>query len=67
MTLQSKLLVSDFSMSKFATVGSGDGSLGDSESSHFGGSESGDTGQGLGGASLQVLDRELATYSLKSV
>ena len=60
-TQQSDLLVSDFTMSKFATVGSGNGSLGDGELSHSGGSQSGDARERLSSISLQVLDCELAT------
>ena len=48
-------------MSEFATVGSGDGSLGDGQSGEGGGAESGDAGGTGSSLSLQVLDRELAT------
>ena len=50
-------------MGELATVGSSDGSLSNSESSESGGSQSGDSSDGLASLSLQVLDRELATYT----
>ncbi len=61
-TRKRHLLVSDLGVGELATVGSSDGSLGSGESSESGGSQSGDASKGLASASLQVLDRELATY-----
>jgi len=48
-------------MSEFATISSGHGSLGHGELSDAGVSQSGDTSEALGSASLQVLDGQLAT------
>ena len=55
------ILVSDLSVSKFATIRSGHSSLGDGELSHAGVSQSGDASEGLASISLQVLDSQLAT------
>ena len=59
----SDLPVSDVGVSKLATVGSGDGSLGDGESGESGGSELGDAGHGGACLSLQVVNCELSTYT----
>ena len=56
------LLVSNIRVSQFASVGSGDASLGSGKSAERGSLQSGDTCGSEGSPSLQVLDRELATY-----
>ena len=48
-------------MREFATVSSGDGSLGDGELSHSGVSQSGDTSDALAGVPLQVLNGQSTT------
>ena len=57
------LLVSDFGVGQLATIGSGDRSLCSGESGECWGSQAGYTSDALASLSLQVMDRELATYN----
>ena len=57
------LLVSNLSVGQFTAVGSGNSSLGDGESWKSWWSELGNTWHALTGASLQVVNCELATYT----